>query len=151
MADVQHNTTGAASTAAEIVSAIPIPQGPSVPHTSDGDRQAHAEVGASPDGHPTTTNETLETPLAPAPSSTKEVPASPVGSRSDAQTTATGDSSFNEKHHSKEGEENVKGTKKDKKAKKEPKDKRTPFEIAMENPELANLREDHRRAIAEQM
>ncbi|GAA5883526.1 hypothetical protein JCM16303_005465 [Sporobolomyces ruberrimus] len=151
MADVQHNTTGAASTAAEIVSAIPIPQGPSVPHTSDGDRQAHAEVGTSPDGHPTTTNETLETPIAPAPSSTKEVPASPVGSRSDAQTTATGDSSFNEKHHSKEGEENVKGTKKDKKAKKEPKDKRTPFEIAMENPELANLREDHRRAIAEQI
>ncbi|GAA6016489.1 hypothetical protein JCM11491_002338 [Sporobolomyces phaffii] len=151
MADIQHNATGSASTAAEVVSQLPIVQGSTAPHSSDADRQAHAEVPNSTRGHATTTNETLETPVVPAPASpSAPLPAaSPVGSRCDSNSTATGGSVYNEKAEKLESPSPDGGKKQ--KAKKEPKDKRTPFEIAMENPELANLREDHRRAIAEQI
>ncbi|GAA5960034.1 hypothetical protein JCM3765_006142 [Sporobolomyces pararoseus] len=147
MADIQHNTHGAASTSAELVSQLPIPQGPSAPQGSDSDRQVHQELPSSTTGHATTTNETIETPLVPAPLSS----ASPVGSRSDSN-----ESSFNEKtgtKQEKESDDSTTGKKDKKKGKKEKvkEDKRTPFEIAMENPELANLREDHRRAVAEQI
>jgi len=158
MADTQHNTTGVAQTAGEIISAIPIPQGGAPSSSTDAERQAHSQVTDSPQGHPSTTNETVQhAPIAPSPSPRN--PASPVGSSPPSshlasQTTRTGASSYNEKQLKVEKSESVADDKKDKKkskSKKEPKDKRTPFEIAMENPELANLREDHRIAIAEQM
>lgn len=163
MADVQHNTTGAASTTAELASQLPIVQGPSAPQTSDADRDTDLEAHALVQGHAPTTNENHEGLIAPAAPTRGEddlagSSGSPVGSRVDSQTTHTGDStSFNEKHHSKLEHDNdnvdAEGKNKKKKGKKEAakEDKRSPFEIAMENPELANLREDHRRAIAEQM
>lgn len=151
MADTQHNATGVAQTAGEIVSAIPIPQGGAPSSGVDAERQAHDQASQ---GHPSTTNETRHAPIAPSPSN----PASPAGSSPASshlasQTTRTGASSYNEKQLKVEKSESVADDKKDKKtkSKKEPKDRRTPFEIAMENPELANLREDHRIAIAEQM
>ncbi|GAA5829569.1 hypothetical protein JCM3766R1_001228 [Sporobolomyces carnicolor] len=163
MADVQHNTTGAASTTAELASQLPIVQGPSAPQTSDADRDTDLEAHALVQGHAPTTNENHEGLIAPAAPTRGEddlagSSGSPVGSRVDSQTTHTGDStSFNEKHHSKLEHDNdnvdAEGKNKKKKGKKEAakEDKRSPFEIAMENPELANLREDHRRAIAEQI
>ncbi|GAA6062061.1 hypothetical protein JCM10212_003559 [Sporobolomyces blumeae] len=166
MADTSHHATGLASTAGEIASALPAAQPRAPASALDADRQAHDE-STSParlaEGHPATTNETGHAPLAPSPNDPAHSPemaataaAAPEGSTTPPSQLATtettrssGSSSsiVDEKHSKKESSREAN---KDK-AKKVKNDKRTPFEIAMENPELAGLREDHRRAIAEQI
>ncbi|GAA5912585.1 hypothetical protein JCM5296_000742 [Sporobolomyces johnsonii] len=174
MADNTHNATGAAPTAAILASQLPF--GELAPFSDvDSERQAHHEatdssVRASTNiGQPSTTNEVQRAPVAPSPTSISSPTPSAgtpiISTLTDrplvSQTTRSAESMDEKATSTMNGEKQEDlvdkrtgdGKAKGKKSGKEkPKvDKRSPLEIAMEDPELANLSDEHRRVVAEQI
>ncbi|CEQ39138.1 SPOSA6832_00638 [Sporobolomyces salmonicolor] len=177
MADTTHNATGAAPTAAVLASQLPLGE---LAPSSDVDSERHAHLAATDSSVPASTNEdqpsTIDAvhraPVASSPTSNSSLTASggtPITStltdRVLASQTTRSAESMDEKVTSRMNEEKQEdivdkqtGRGKDGKAKRKkgdkekPKvDKRSPLEIAMEDPELANLSDEHRRVIAEQI